>query len=323
MNKDGETRVFIAGHRGMVGSALLRRLDGRPGVDVVTRSRAELDLTRPDQVEAFLADHGIDQIYLAAARVGGIQANNEYPADFIHDNLAIQNSVIHAAHRAGVKQLLFLGSSCIYPRDAQQPMAEDALMTGPLEPTNEPYAIAKIAGIKMCESYRRQHGRDFRSIMPTNLYGPNDNFDPASSHVLAALLRKAHEASLQGSERMQVWGSGRPRREFLHVDDLASACTHLMELPEQRYWSAVRPQNSHINAGTGVDLSIRELALLALKVAGCEATLAFDPSKPDGTPRKLLDIRKITALGWSPAIGLEDGMRDTYQWMVAHWDALT
>jgi GDP-L-fucose synthase len=306
----------------MVGSALLRRLDGRPGVDVVTRSRAELDLTRPDQVESFLADHRIDHVYLAAARVGGIQANNEYPADFIHDNLAIQNAVIHAAHRAGVKQLLFLGSSCIYPRDAQQPMAEEALMTGPLEPTNEPYAIAKIAGIKMCESYRRQHGCDFRSIMPTNLYGPNDNFDPASSHVLAALLRKAHEARLQGSERMQVWGSGTPRREFLHVDDLASACTHLMELPEQRYWSAVKPQNSHINAGTGVDLSIRELALLALRVAGCEATLAFDRSKPDGTPRKLLDIRKITALGWSPAIALDDGMRNTYQWMVAQWDAL-
>lgn len=314
------SRIFVAGHHGMVGSAICWLLEKRDDVELLTRSREQLDLSRARDVEAFFADKGIDQVYLAAAKVGGIQANNRYPAEFIRDNLRIQTAVIHAAHAAGIGRLLFLGSSCIYPRDAEQPMAEEALLTGPLEPTNEAYAVAKIAGIKMCEAYRRQHGSDFRSIMPTNLYGPNDNFDLESSHVLAALLRKAHETRQGRGKEMDVWGSGRPRREFLHVDDMAAACVHLMDLPEKKYWAAASPHCSHINAGTGHDLTIAELAELALKVVGSDARLKFDTSKPDGVPQKLLDISRIKALGWEPKIRLAEGMRSTYEWMLANAD---
>jgi GDP-L-fucose synthase len=316
-------RIFIAGHRGMVGSALVRRLEQEDGVKLITRTRAEVDLTRQKHVEDFLGDEHIDQVYLAAAKVGGIGANDRFPADFIYENLLLTSNIIHAAHEVAVDRLLFLGSSCIYPREAPQPMAEEALLTGPLELTNEPYAVAKIAGIKLCESYNRQHGAEFRSIMPTNLYGPNDNFDLENSHVLPALMRKAHQARLDGSERMAVWGSGNPRREFLHVDDLADACVHLMELPKERYWSVAQPRCSHINAGAGKDITIRELAQLCAGAAGFEGELAFDASKPDGTLRKLLDVSRMERLGWSPRIGLHEGIRGTYDWMVANWSEIT
>lgn len=312
----GETgKTYVAGHRGMVGSALVRRLQTDGGGDLLLRSRTELDLSRQREVEAFFADEKIDRVYLAAARVGGIKANNERPADFIRDNLLIQTHVIHAAYQAGVSRLLFLGSSCIYPRLAEQPMQEEALLTGPLEGTNEAYAVAKIAGIKMCESYRRQHGCDFRSAMPTNLYGPNDNFDLASSHVLPALLRKFHEAVVQGAARVTVWGSGRPRREFMHVDDMASACVHLMELSPDAYWSAVGERCSHVNVGTGTDISIADLAALIAKVTGFAGDIEFDASMPDGTPRKLLDVGRLRGMGWEAGIALEDGVRRTYAWM--------
>ena len=305
----------------MVGSALVRRLQaaspGRGAADLLLRSRAELDLTRQEQVEAFFADERVDRVYLAAARVGGIKANNDLPADFIRENLQIQTNVIHAAFRAGVSRLLFLGSSCIYPRLAEQPMREEALLTGPLEGTNEAYAVAKIAGIKMCESYRRQHGCDFRSAMPTNLYGPNDNFDPESSHVLPALLRRFHEAAVAGAPRVGVWGSGRPRREFLHVDDMAAACMHLMDLPPERYWSVANERRSHINVGTGSDTSIADLAALIADITGFAGEIAFDPTMPDGTPRKLLDVGRLRALGWVASIGLEEGVRRTFAWMKA------
>jgi GDP-L-fucose synthase len=255
--------------------------------------------------------------------VGGIKANNDRPAEFIRDNLMIQTNVIEAAHRAGVSRLLFLGSSCIYPRLAGQPMREDALMTGPLESTNEAYAVAKIAGIKMCESYRRQHGCDFRSAMPTNLYGPHDNFDLESSHVLPALLRKFHQAVRQGHGAVPVWGSGRPRREFLHVDDLADACVHLLELDPQAYWSAVSDRCSHVNVGSGTDISIAELAQLIGGIVGFHGAIEFDASMPDGTPRKLLDVGRLRALGWEARIGLADGIRQTYEWMTAHWEEIT
>ena len=317
---DIATKVFVAGHRGMVGSAIVRQLKGREDVELFVRSRAELDLGRAAHVEDFLGDHGIDQLYLAAAKIGGIQANNEYPADFIYENLRIQNSVMHAARMVGVSRLLFLGSSCIYPRDAQQPMREDALLTGPLELTNEPYAIAKIAGIKLCESYNRQHGTDFRSVMPTNLYGPNDNFDLETSHVLPALLRKAHLAKLDEAVQLQVWGSGNPRREFLHVDDAAGACVHLMGVPKETYWSVAQARCSHVNVGVGEDISIRGLAEVVAEVAGFEGALVFDQSKPDGTPRKLLDVSRAKALGWSASISLRDGVQSAYAWIVEHWD---
>jgi GDP-L-fucose synthase len=304
----------------MVGSALLRNLRANGDQRLVTRSRSELDLTRQQQVESFFADERIDQVYLAAARVGGIKANNEQPADFICENLQIQTNVIHAAHQAGVSRLLFLGSSCIYPRLATQPMAEECLMTGPLESTNDAYATAKIAGIKMCEAYKRQYGRDFRSAMPTNLYGPDDNFDPDSSHVLPALLRKFHQAVISGSDTVTVWGSGRPRREFLHVDDMAAACSFLMGLSEERYWSAVSEHSSHVNVGYGSDISIAELATLIATVAGFEGGLDFDPAMPDGTPQKLLDVSRLRSLGWKAQIDLERGVRQTYDWMVEHWN---
>jgi len=307
----------------MVGSALLRALTGKSGMELLVSGRGELDLTRQSEVEAFFADEKIERVYLAAARVGGIKANNEQPADFIRENLQVQTNVIDAAFRAGVARLLFLGSSCIYPRLAEQPMREEALMTGPLEPTNEAYAVAKIAGIKMCESYRRQHGCDFRSVMPTNLYGPNDNFDLASSHVLPALMRKFHQAVVAGDASVRVWGSGRPRREFMHVDDMAVASIHLLELAPERYWSVASERCSHVNVGTGKDISIAELASLIAGIAGFDGAIEFDATMPDGTPRKLLDVSRLRELGWEPSIGLEDGIRQTHEWMVANWQKIT
>ncbi len=311
-------RVYIAGHLGMVGSALVRKLEMSQENSIITRSRLELDLTRQSEVEAFFADEHIDRVYLAAAKVGGIKANKEMPADFIRENLQIQTNVIHAAFTAGVERLLFLGSSCIYPRLAQQPMAEDALMGGPLEPSNEAYAVAKIAGIKMCESYRHQYGCDFRSVMPTNLYGPNDNFDLDSGHVLPALLRKFYTAVVTGSETVTVWGSGCPRREFLHVDDMAAASVHVMNLSMPRYWAVVTPRCSHINVGTGTDVSIAQLAGLISDISGFSGQIQFDSSMPDGTPRKLLDISRLKALEWEAELDLEKGIAQTYDWMLQH-----
>jgi len=313
-------KTYIAGHRGMVGSALVRALEARGAHGLLLRDRQDLDLSRQSEVEAFFADEKIDRVYLAAALVGGIKANNERPADFIRENLQLQTNVIDAAYRAGVSRLLFLGSSCIYPRLAAQPIREDALMTGLLEPTNEAYAVAKIAGIKMCESYRRQHGCDFRSVMPTNLYGPNDNFDLDSSHVLPALLRKFHQAMLRNDPVVPVWGSGRPRREFLHVDDMAEACIHVLELEPRTYWSVADERCSHVNVGSGSDISIAELAELIGKVTGFGGAIEFDASMPDGTPRKLLDVGRLSALGWQASIGLEQGVRQTYGWMTEHWE---
>lgn len=313
-------KVYIAGHTGMVGSALVRALQARGEQELLLSRREDLDLTRQTEVEQFVADHRIEVIYLAAARVGGIKANDEQPADFIRENLLIQTHLIHAAYRARVSRLLFLGSSCIYPRLADQPMREEALMTGPLETTNEAYATSKIAGIKTCEAYRRQHGCDFRSVMPTNLYGPNDNFDLASSHVLPALLRKFHHAVLRGEPRVPVWGSGRPRREFLHVDDMAAASIHLLELEPETYWSVADERCSHINVGAGSDIRIADLAALIAEVTGFSGHVEFDPSMPDGTPRKLLDTSRLRRLGWEPSIQLEEGIRSTYQWMTAHWE---
>jgi GDP-L-fucose synthase len=320
VNSDGN--IFVAGHRGMVGFALVNALRARGNPPLILRDRAALDLTRQAAVEEFFDSERIAEVYLAAARVGGIKANNEFPADFIRENLQIQTNVIHAAFRTGVSRLLFLGSSCIYPRLARQPLDESALMGGPLEGTNEAYAVAKIAGIKMCESYRRQHGSDFRSVMPTNLYGPRDNFDLETSHVLPALLRKFHQAAQEGEGVVRVWGSGRPRREFLHVDDMAAACCHLMGLRAEDYWSAVDDRCSHVNVGTGSDISIAELATLIADITGFDGAIEFDASLPDGTPRKLLDVSRLRALGWEASIGLREGIRDTYAWMKSHWDEI-
>ena len=305
-------RVFVAGHRGMVGSAICRQLEDWPGVELLTRSHAELDLTDQAAVEAFMRVERPDQVYLAAAKVGGIHANNTYPAQFIRDNLAIQTNVIHGAHIAGVRRLLFLGSSCIYPREAPQPIPEEALLTGPLEPTNEPYAIAKIAGIKLCESYNRQYGTDYRSVMPTNLYGPGDNYHPENSHVIPGLIRRFHEAKQASADHVTVWGSGTPRREFLHVDDMAAACVHVMNLDYATYEEHTQPMLSHINVGTGQDLPIADLAKLVARVVGFEGELRFDTSRPDGTPRKLLDVSRLTALGWKARIELEEGLAGAY-----------
>ncbi|MDR2208218.1 MAG: GDP-L-fucose synthase [Azoarcus sp.] len=308
--------VFVAGHNGMVGSALMRRLRADEACRVVTADRADLDLRDTSAVRHFFAGHEFSEVYLAAARVGGIHANDTYPADFIYDNLMIASNVIHAAHLSGVPKLLFLGSSCIYPRNAPQPMAESALLTGTLEPTNEPYAIAKIAGIKLCESYNRQHGRDYRSVMPTNLYGPHDNFHPQNSHVIPALMRRFHEAVEAGAKEVLIWGSGTPRREFLHVDDLAAACVHVMNLPSATYRAHTQPMLSHINVGTGTDCSIAELAQTLAEVTGFKGALKFDASKPDGAPRKLLDVSRLQSLGWEATIGLNEGLRSTYQWFL-------
>ena len=299
-----QSKIFITGHRGMVGSALVRRLQAGGYTNILTRSRTELDLLDQRAVQAFLAEEKPDYIFIAAARVGGIQANNIHRADFIYQNLMIEANLIHGAHLAGVQRLMFLGSSCIYPRDCAQPIREDALLTGPLEPTNEPYAIAKIAGIKLAESYNRQHGRQYISVMPTNLYGPNDNYDLANSHVLPALLRKAHEAKLRGDAEYTVWGTGRPMREFLYVDDLADACVHLME---QGYDGPL------VNIGTGTDVTIRELAETVMQVVGFEGRIVFDDSKPDGTPRKLLDVSRLAGLGWTAKTALRDGIRLAYE----------
>ena len=307
----------------MVGSALVRSLGANSEKQLVTRSRSDLDLTRQSDVESFFAEQKIDMVYLAAARVGGIKANNDYPADFIRENLQIQTNVIHSAYRAGVSRLLFLGSSCIYPRLASQPIREDALMTGSLESTNEAYAVAKIAGIRMCESYRRQYGCDFRSAMPTNLYGPHDNFDLESSHVLPALLRKFHQAVSSGDQTVSVWGSGRPRREFLHVDDMAAASCHLMDLSAERYWSTASDRCSHVNVGCGTDVSIAELAQLIAGVTGFKGTIEYAMDMPDGTPRKLLDVSRLAALGWTAQISLEQGVRQTCDWMVEHWKEIS
>lgn len=305
-------RVFVAGHRGMVGSAICRQLADRDDVQLITRDRRALDLTDAAAVDAFMQAERPHQVYLAAARVGGIHANDTYPADFIRDNLAIQTHVIQSAHRVGVDRLLFLGSSCIYPREAPQPIPEEALLTGPLEPTNEPYAVAKIAGIKLCESYNRQHGTDFRSVMPTNLYGPGDNYHPENSHVIPGLIRRFHEARIAGADHVSVWGSGTPRREFLHVDDMAAACVHVMNLEPDVYGQQTSPRLSHLNVGTGEDLPIADLARLVARVTGFAGALRFDTSRPDGTPRKQLDVSRLTALGWQPQIGLEAGLESAY-----------
>lgn len=307
-------RIFVAGHKGMVGSAILRQLQKQSDNETFTASRNELDLTDQRAVNDYFASGSFDQVYLAAAKVGGIHANNHYPAEFLYQNLTIEANVVHAAYTHGVVKLLFLGSSCIYPRLAEQPMKESELLTGPLEPTNEPYAIAKIAGIKLCESYRRQYGCDFRSVMPTNLYGPNDNFHPENSHVIPALIRRFHEAALNGDDEVVVWGSGRPKREFLFVDDMANACVHVMNLGSEAYWQRVSERESHLNIGTGLDCTIAELAEVVAEVTGFVGRIRFDSSKPDGAPRKLLDVAKAADLGWRPQMPLKDGIRETYQW---------
>lgn len=312
--------IFVAGHRGMVGSAIVRQLRLQNDVNVVTRGRDELDLLDQVAVRDFFATQNIHQVYLAAAKVGGIVANNTYPAEFIFENLTIQNNIIHSAHLAGVQELLFLGSSCIYPKLAPQPMTEQALLTGTLEPTNEPYAIAKIAGIKMCESYNRQYGRNYRSVMPTNLYGENDNFHPENSHVIPALLRRFHEAKLNGDPQVVAWGSGTPMREFLHVDDMAAASIYVMNLDQATYDDNTQPMLSHINVGTGIDCTIRELVETVAKVVGFKGEIVFDATKPDGAPRKLMDVSRLRALGWQASIALEKGLQATYQWFLANQD---
>lgn len=315
-----DQRIFVAGHRGMVGSAIVRRLQSLGYQNIITAPRESVDLVDPASVQRFFAEQRIDQVYLAAAKVGGIHANNQYPADFIYQNLMIEANVIQAAHAAGVQKLLSLGSSCIYPKHAEQPMREEALLTGVLEPTNEPYAIAKIAGIKLCESYNRQHGRDYRSVMPTNLYGPHDNYHPENSHVIPALLRRFHEATLRGDDEVVIWGSGTPMREFLHVDDMAAASVHVMNLDDVTYQAHTQPMLSHINVGTGQDCTIRELAETIARVTEFQGRLSFDSSKPDGTPRKLMDVSRLAKLGWTASIDLETGLRDAYRWFVEHID---
>ncbi|GAA4482711.1 GDP-L-fucose synthase [Gluconacetobacter asukensis] len=308
-------KVFVAGHRGMVGRAIARQLTAR-GDDVVTRSRSELDLLDQQAVHAFMASERPNAVVLAAAKVGGIYANNTYPAQFIYENLMIQCNVVHAAYTAGVERLLFLGSSCIYPREAAQPMREDALLTGTLEATNEPYAIAKISGIKLCESYNRQYGTDYRSVMPTNLYGPHDNFHPKNSHVLPALLRRFHEATQEGHDEVIIWGTGTPRREFLHVDDMAAGSLFVLDLDKDKYLSHTQPMLSHINIGYGEDVTIGELAHLIAKVTGFKGKIGFDPGKRDGTMRKLMDVTRLESMGWKAHISLEEGVTQTYRWFM-------
>ncbi|WP_318471295.1 GDP-L-fucose synthase [Photobacterium leiognathi] len=313
-------RIFVAGHRGMVGSAIVRQLSQRDNVEIITRTRSELDLLNQQAVSNFFAEARIDEVYLAAAKVGGIHANNTYPADFIYENLMMECNIIHAAHKSDVQHLLFLGSSCIYPKLAEQPMTESALLTGTLEATNEPYAVAKIAGIKLCESYNRQYGRDYRSVMPTNLYGENDNFHPDNSHVIPALMRRFHEAKLNNDNEVVVWGTGTPMREFLFVDDMAAASIHVMELDNETYQANTQPMLSHINVGTGVDCTIREMAETMAKVVGFEGDVVFDSTKPDGTPRKLMDVSRLADLGWRYSVSLEEGLTHTYQWFLANQD---
>ena len=310
----------VAGHRGMVGSALVRCLESDGYNNLRLQTRADLDLMNQAAVRDFFAAEKPEYVFLAAAKVGGIYANNTYPADFIYQNLMIEANIIDAAFQAGVKRLLFLGLSCIYPQLAKQPMAEDAPLTGKLEPTNEPYAIAKIAGIKLCESYNRRHGTDFRSVMPTNLYGINDNFHPENSHVIPGMMRRFHEAKVAGAEELVVWGSGRAMREFLYVDDMAEACLHVMNLARETYAGCTEPMLSHINVGTGIDCSIRELAETMAEVVGFQGKIVFDAGKPDGTPRKLLDVSLLRQLGWEASTPLRDGLEQTYRWFVSHLD---
>ncbi|WP_311419974.1 GDP-L-fucose synthase [Kingella denitrificans] len=309
-------RVFVAGHQGMVGSAIVRALEKAGDAEIITRTRSELDLLDQAAVFRFFNQNAVDEVYLAAAKVGGIWANNTYPAEFIYQNLIIEANIIHGAFEAGVRKLLFLGSSCIYPKLAEQPIAESSLLQGALEPTNEPYAIAKIAGIKLCESYNRQYGTDYRSVMPTNLYGINDNFHPENSHVVPALLRRFHEAKMQDLPSVTVWGSGSPMREFLYVDDMASACLHVMNLPKEVYGEHVLPMSSHINVGTGKDCTIRELANTIARAVGYQGDILWDTSKPDGTPRKLLDVSLLKRLGWQYSVELDEGIERTYQWFL-------
>jgi len=306
-------RYFVAGHRGMVGSAIHRQLLAR-GEEVITRSRGELDLLDQQATRSFLRQQRPDVVIVAAAKVGGILANSSYPASFIHENLAIETNLIHESYKAGVARLLFLGSSCIYPRNAPQPIPESALLTGPLEPTNEAYAIAKIAGIKLCEAYNRQYGTDYRSVMPTNIYGPGDNFHPLNSHVLPALIRRFHEAAADGRGEVVVWGSGKPRREFLHADDLAEACLVVLDAAHGEYEAVTEPTVSHVNIGAGEDVAIAELAQIVASVTGFRGRITFDTSKPDGTPRKLLDVSRLAALGWRAHRDLRDGIADAYRW---------
>ena len=309
-----DSRIFVAGHRGMVGSAIVRRLTAEGYSKVITRTHAELDLTDQQAVRRFFQNKQIDYVVLAAAKVGGIRANNTYPAEFIYSNLMIETNIIHEAYRAGVMRLLFLGSSCIYPKFAPPPMSEESLLTGGLEPTNEPYAIAKIAGIKLCESYNRQYGTRYRSLMPTNLYGPGDNFDLENSHVIPALIRKFHEAKRNNEPSVEVWGTGAPCREFLHVDDLAGACVFIMGIDDQAYTTYTQPMLSHINAGTGEDVTIRELAETIREVIGFTGNIIFNPDKPDGSPKKLLNVTLINKMGWKASINLKDGLDQTYDW---------
>jgi GDP-L-fucose synthase len=310
--KTTQKRVYVAGHRGMVGSAIVRALAQHSDTTIITRTRADLDLLDQAQVRAFFQQEQIDEVYLAAARVGGIHANNTYPAEFIYENLMVEANVIHQAWAAGVQKLLFLGSSCIYPRMAAQPIKEEYLQTGKLEPTNEPYAIAKIAGIKLCESYNRQYGTDYRSVMPTNLYGPGDNYHAENSHVIPGLIRRFHEAKMHGAEKVVIWGTGTPKREFLHVDDMAAASVHFMQLDRAIYQAHTEPMQSHINVGTGMDVTIGELAETIMRTVGFTGELAFDTSKPDGTPRKLLDVSALAAMGWTAQMGLTEGLKQTY-----------
>ncbi len=312
------TKVFVAGHRGMVGSAIVRKLQTTGECELVTRNRDQLDLTDQSAVRAFMQKERPDHVILAAAKVGGIHANNTYPANFIYENLMIECNIIHQAFDAGVQRLLQLGSSCIYPRLADQPMSEEALLTGTLEPTNEPYAVAKISGIKLCESYNRQYGVDYRSVMPTNLYGPGDNFHPENSHVLPALIRRFHEAKMQGAERVTIWGSGRPKREFLHVDDMADASLFVQNLDTAKYKANTSPMLSHVNVGCGEDISILDVAKLVAEVVGFDGQIDTDPTKPDGAPRKLLNVQRLKAMGWEAQISLEDGLKDAYSWFLKH-----
>jgi len=310
---DKKAKIYVAGHRGMVGAAILRELNKQGYLNIISRTHGELDLLNQQAVSSFFQQEQPDYVVLAAAKVGGIFANNEYPADFIYENLMIQSKVIHQAYQANVKQLLFLGSSCIYPKFADQPINETALLTGELEPTNEPYAIAKIAGIKLCESYNRQYGTDFRSVMPTNLYGPNDNYDLQNSHVIPALIRKIHEAKVTEKDVVEVWGSGTARREFLYVDDLAAACVAMMGIEKNEYQAKIPIRNSQINVGTGKDITIKKLVDLLVGIIGYEGQINWDSSKPDGTPRKLLDISRLAGLGWAASTRFEDGLKKTYQ----------
>ena len=316
-------RTLVLGYKGMVGSAIVRQLSKRSDTTLLLASRAELDLMDKTAVNAFMQDQKPDQVYFAAAKVGGIHANNTYPAEFITDNLIIQANVIQTSFQAGVRKLLFLGSSCIYPQLAKQPMGEDCLLTGKLEPTNEPYAIAKIAGIKMCESYNRQYNVDYRCVMPTNLYGANDNFHPQNSHVIPTMMRRFHEAKVKGEKKVLVWGSGKPKREFLHVDDMASACIHVMNLPHAEFIAKQTSEMcSHINVGTGRDVTIAELATMMARIVGFEGDIEFDTSKPDGTPRKLLDVSRARSLGWESSVALESGLGMTYKWFLEHFHEL-